>query len=135
MPVATTLRQNLATQVQTVLLAAGLVDETFEVVPGRLEGPQIDKDRGSIWVEAIEEDNNDKSIEVLDLRLRVFKRFYASRGADLTPYDPSPLEAVGEAIQTAFTGVQTTMGAWYYRVARQEFLISEQGVEISILAF
>src|SRR6266545_6009257 len=135
MPAATTLRQNIATQLQASLIASGLVDDVFEIVAGKLEGPQVDKDRGSVWVEAIEEDEDDKSIEALDVRLRVFKRFYASRGADLKPYDPAPLEAVGEAVQTSLTGYSGNDGVWYYRVTRQEFLIDEQGVEVSILAF
>lgn len=135
MAVSTTFRTNLAAFIQNALITAAVVQDTFELVPGMLEGPQNDKDRGGIWVDAIEEDANGVDVELIYVHVRVFKRFYERRSGDVNPYDPTDLEAVAEAVQTMFNapGVQTGQGIWYFRVQRIDFLLDTQGLEASIV--
>ena len=132
--VTSTLRADLAAQAQTILLASGLVDDVFEVVPGMLNGPVTDKDRGSVWVEQIEPSDQTARLRIVELHLRVFKRQYVSRGGDLKPLDPSVLEELAEQVQASFNGLATsapTLGGTYW-VEHVQFLIEQQGIEVTI---
>lgn len=133
MAVATTFRQTVASLLQPLLISSALVDDTFEIVPGMIDEPQTDKDRGSIWVDTIEENQDQRTLEMIDVKLRIFKRVYVSRGADLKPFDPSSLEAIGEFVQTSLNGLtQSTLGPWQARVTMQENLLDLQAIEITI---
>lgn len=132
MTVATTFRTDVASVAQAAVIATGLVGDNFEIVPGMLEGPMPDADRGSAWIDRKEVDDNGLDLENLFVHVRVFLRYYEGRGADFTPYDPAPLEQIGETLQTAFNtvGVQTSQGVWFLLWQSTDFDLERQSVEL-----
>jgi hypothetical protein len=128
----TAFRENVAAVVQQKLRDSGLVEDGFQVVPGKLEGTQTDYDRGSVWLGEVATEEDNRDLETIAVRVRVFKRFTGSRGADLTPFDPTPLEAIMETLQTAFNGVQAAQGVWYLEFVSADLneLLDDQGVEV-----
>lgn len=128
-------RDAVAARVVELLTAASLVRTGFEVVPGRLEGPMQDFERGSFWLSEVEEDEDNVDLQVLEGRLRVFLRFYERRGGDIEPFDPAPLEEVAEVLQAGLRSIMTSAGPWFFRVTGWELLLEEQGVELGVRAW
>jgi hypothetical protein len=121
----TTFRQNLQTALATDLAIA--------FVPGRLEGPVETRDLGCVYAAAKAAVGGHVDDEQIELRVRVFKQ-YERYGADPeVPWDPAPLEALEELLQTSVKTHATSLGPWFARWTATTFDIPRQGFEATVI--
>ncbi len=136
MAVLTDLRTGAAAAAKTALLAAGLVGDNFDIVPGQLSGPMPDLDRGSAWVESASVVDGAVDEENIDLHLRIIKRLIVPRAGDITPFDPTVLEQIAETVQTSLSGLPYgSLGVQSLQWQGTEFNLAEQWVEVTFRAW
>jgi hypothetical protein len=83
---------------------------------------------GCVWVaeKARVEPATDENITLL---VRVFPPFSQTRNQE-TPFDPTPLEDLADAVQLALAAVQTTMGPWLCDWQRTTLDMEDQAFEM-----
>lgn len=118
---------------RTLLAAALEKDLGIPIVPGLLEGHQS-YDRGSLHVGRVQEVPGRVNEQQILSALRVFKQFEPLIQSE-TPYDPSPLEELVDAIQASIHANETNFGPWFLRVISFTLDLPSQGVEAEILAY
>jgi hypothetical protein len=118
--VITTFRQAIATGLATAL--------SIEFVPGKLDGPQRQRDLGCTFPDVIAEISGRVQEETLVVKARVFKQAHIQVAPE-RPIDPTELETVAAAIQTWAATHQTSIGPWFMRVVSIQFDIAQWGLE------
>lgn len=103
-------------------------------VPGLLEGPIENRDLGCVYAAGKSEVSDHVDDELIELRVRVFKRYQQQVDPEL-PLDPSALEALVESVQNALDDKQTTLGPWFLRVTRAEIDLEAQGIEVTVVGW
>src|SRR5579872_1093565 len=107
MPELTDYRNALAN-----VIAEGL---SVPVVPGMLEGPQTDRDVGSLYCRLVAEVPTRVGEETIISVLRLFKQ-YDQQVDKSTSFDPTPLETWLDQLQAVIAANNTGLGPWFQRI-------------------
>lgn len=124
MATLTSFREALRLELQT--------DLGVELVPGMLVFQGAERrprhDLGSVWISR-KEAANPLADETIEAHVRIYKAYTQTRSIE-QPYDPTPLEALVEAVQVSVKDKLAALGPWFIHFRSAEIDLDDQAIEV-----